>query len=241
MTGRHFSEFVLPADRPRVLRDFLKAAKDGKSPPVLSYRLRRKDGSYSLIEQTSTIVNDPERGTILTGSMRDLTEARRVENLISETEEKYKTLFDNANSAIFIADTGTGLLTDVNKNAEKLTGRTREELIGMHQSRLHPAGLRSHYKQVFRRHSKSPGPQLDTAQVLRKDGSLVPVIIRGATIRVGNVTYLQGIFTGISAQKKAEAGLEEALSLNRQIIANAKDGVIVYDRDMRTNAGTSLP
>ena len=64
---------------------------------------------------------------------------KRTEDALRESEEKYRTLFEGANDAIFIADTKTNIILDVNRQAEQLIGRPRHEIIGMHQSQLHPS------------------------------------------------------------------------------------------------------
>ncbi|HBA60579.1 MAG TPA: hypothetical protein DCZ92_07135 [Elusimicrobia bacterium] len=242
VAGRHFSEFLHPEDRARVLSNFTKAVKTGIPSPSLSFRLLRKDGSSALMEQSSNLLKDPEKGVILVGSMRDLTEMDSARRLVSEAEEKYRVLFNNANTAAFIADIKTGLLVDVNKDAEALTGRTREELIGMHQSKLHPPQLLSRYKEVFRDHSTSPKSRLDTGVVIRKDGSQVPVIIRGSTIRLGERTFLQGIFTDISALKNTEARLQDIVQKNPMAIQIVdKDGFTISVNLAHTRLFGSIP
>ena len=82
---------------------------------------------------------------------KELVKCRQVEEALRVSEENHRTLFDNANDAIFIADAKTGVILDVNKEAERLTGRSRRKIIGMHQSQLHPADQVEQYKEKFRK------------------------------------------------------------------------------------------
>lgn len=47
-------------------------------------------------------------------------------------------LFDYMNDVVVIADSATGIVLDANEAAERLWGRSRAELVGSHQSGLHP-------------------------------------------------------------------------------------------------------
>jgi len=65
---------------------------------------------------------------------------------------KYKHLFETAPDAIFIADVESGLILDANESAAKLLDIPVNEIIGMHQSKLHPAEESERYKKMFREH-----------------------------------------------------------------------------------------
>ena len=89
VTGRHFSRFVHPADRKRLERSFLTALQAGQSlVPLLTYRMRRKDGSYATIEQKSAIIPRPGTAPIITGIMRDVTASRQAERILRDIVEK---------------------------------------------------------------------------------------------------------------------------------------------------------
>ena len=79
-------------------------------------------------------------------------EYRRTEEALRESEEKYAVLFENLNDAVFLADTQTGKILDTNKQGEAMLGRAREEIIGMHQSEIHPPGRTDEYRQRFAKH-----------------------------------------------------------------------------------------
>ncbi|MDR3727726.1 MAG: HD domain-containing protein [Terracidiphilus sp.] len=76
----------------------------------------------------------------------------------------------------FAMDAATGLVTDVNPAAVSLTGYSREELIGMHVTMLHPEAERERVKIEFRKAAEHASPH-PGFHIQRKDGSLVPVAI----------------------------------------------------------------
>ena len=61
--------------------------------------------------------------------LRDITEHKRAEELLHESEEKFRTIFENASDEIIYLDRN-GTILDVNRKVEDIFGYTREELIG---------------------------------------------------------------------------------------------------------------
>jgi len=116
------------------------------------------------------------------------------------SERRYRDLFNNANDAIFIADVKTGILLDCNKQAELLIRRSRAEIIGWHMSILHPAAKRKYYiKHFFNEHiRRGRMNDLRKADIVRKDGSIVPVYINASVMEIDGRKIIQGIFRDIS-------------------------------------------
>ncbi|MBI5778742.1 MAG: PAS domain-containing protein [Planctomycetes bacterium] len=111
-------------------------------------------------------------------------------------------LFEKANDAIFVGDAKTGVIIDCNKEAEVLLGRSRKEIIGMHQSQLHPLQKKDYYEKHFKNHVKMGRiVETDRQQVARKDGTIVPVLISSRVMKINNRKVIQGIFRDISGQK----------------------------------------
>lgn len=215
VTGRHFIKFIHPEDRGRLQKAFAAGVDAGHSLiPLLTYRLRKKDGSYAVIEQKNSIL--PRAGTapIITGIIRDVTASRRAAQQLAESELKYKTIFDTANAAIIIADAATGTILDTNKDAEKLTGRTQKELIGMNQQRLHPPETAKQYKKRFHEHASKGLPTLSEAEILRKDGSHAQVLISTSPLVLNGKGALQGIFQDVTAQRQTERILRDLVKKN---------------------------
>lgn len=151
---------------------------------------------------------------------------KSAEKALRESEEKYRSLFENANEAIFIADTKTNIILDVNRQAEELIGRPRGEIIGMHQSKLHPSHQAEYYEEKFRTHVQK-GSVFDLeAEVIAKDGRSVPVIIYSSVIGLHGKDVIQGLFRDISEEKMILELREELAA--RKLIEKAKG--ILMDR-----------
>ncbi|UCF73631.1 MAG: PAS domain S-box protein, partial [Deltaproteobacteria bacterium] len=124
---------------------------------------------------------------------KKIEERRRAEEKLKESEEKYRSLFENSKDAIFIVDTKTGIILDANRQAERLTGRPRQEIIGMQQSRLLSAQDAKYYEEKFRKHIKNELVFVLEAEVVQKDGTVVPVFICSSLIDLQGKKVIQGI------------------------------------------------
>ena len=145
-------------------------------------------------------------------------------NKLHETSERYKALFDNAADAIFIADSGSGVITDANPAASKLLLQPHDEIVGLHQSKLHPPVEQDDATRIFdtqvndseKRREARPAE----TTVLRSDGVEVPVEIMAKTVDVGGTSMLQGIFRDATERKRAEASLRESEKKYRTLSNN---------------------
>jgi len=175
---------------------------------------------------------------------KQINERIRVEEKLKESEEKYRGLFENSGDAVFIVDIATGIILDANRQAEQLTGRPRQELLGTHQSLLHPAQDDEYYRKKFQEHIKNDLVYDLEAEVVKKDGSVVPVFIGSNRIDLQGKKVIQGIFRDISKEKiisdlKGELKAKKLVNRAKAIIAkryniNDSDAMKLLQRESRT-------
>lgn len=156
---------------------------------------------------------------------KQIKERKRAEEKLKESEEKYRGLFENSRDAIVIVDINTGIILDANRQAERLTGRPRQEIIGMHQSRLHSAQEAKYYEEKFRKHIKYDLVFDLEAEVVQKDGTVVPVFMCSSLIDLQGKKVIQGIFKDVSKEKmisdlKGELAARRLVNRAKAIIAN---------------------
>ncbi|PKM97522.1 MAG: hypothetical protein CVU79_07745 [Elusimicrobia bacterium HGW-Elusimicrobia-3] len=132
----------------------------------------------------------------------------------SQGKDVCRALFDGSPDAIFLADPKTGLILDANQAAERLLGRPIEEIIGMHQTALHPPKREKASQRIFQEHSASDGETVhggpEAHYALRADGTEVPIEITAKIIKIKGRKVLQGFFRDVSARKKTELALKES-------------------------------
>ena len=187
---------------------------------VIEEPIDDKEGKMLWLETIKTPVFD-EKGEVIgtTGISRDITVRKKFEFQLKESEEKFRRIFESANDAIFISDIQTGEILDVNKQAENLMGRSRKELIGINQTRLHPPEEVETYRENFlniikaaKESGNSQNPSRE-AEILNSKGERIPVYISASILELEGKKMVQGIFRDISELKRIEREKKEAEAL----------------------------
>jgi len=159
------------------------------------------------------------------------TSHKQSEEVLQQSEHKFKTIFENAGGAIFIADIKTGHILECNTLAEKLIGRSREEIIGLHQSKLHPEGEAEKYQDKFRHHIDKEHIVDYEGEVLHSSGKIIPVYISAQLLRFGEREALLGLFVDVSERKQADEALRESEGKYRALIDTTRTGFVILDKN----------
>ncbi len=138
-------------------------------------------------------------------------ELMQTKEALTESESKYRKLFDIANDAIFVADAETGNLTYANKKAQELIGIPLEKIIGMHQSQLHPKEDAKKYRKIFEQHIQNGAAITENIFVLNRDKKKIPVEISASVTEIGGKKFIQGIFRDVTERKQIEKQLKTSL------------------------------
>jgi PAS domain S-box-containing protein len=147
----------------------------------------------------------------------DISEKLEMIEAIKDSEERFRVLFDNAPDAIFLADPDTGYIIDVNSAAENMMKMPKEDIVGLHQSELHPKEREDHSTESFHSHAESKSENLPVENsVCLPDGSEVPVEVLGHTMEIQGKPVIMGIFRNITERKEAEERITKSESLLSQ-------------------------
>ena len=157
---------------------------------------------------------------------RDITERKRAENALRESELRFRSLFENAKDAVFISDTKTGVIIDANAESEKLLGRPRSEIIGMHQTQLHPPEQVDRALSLYRDQILTMGEHAIEFEVINAEGKRIPVEIKASVIRLdAHRVVVQGIFRDITERKNTEIILREKEERYRAFVEQSSEGI----------------
>jgi len=225
LISRSAFELIAPEDHERAMKNLQKTLKEDFVRNI-EYTLLRKDGTRFIGELSASLIKDAYgKPKAFIATTRDITEHKRAEETLRESEEEFKLAFETAKDAIFWADPETGLITNCNKAAEVLLEKKREEIVGHHQTTIHPPQKAEYYVDVFRRHTKKKGAVDEEAEVITTSGKIKPVHISASVTRLGEKPVIQGIFRDITERKQAEKVLKESEEKYRTLTENINVGV----------------
>ena len=199
LIGKPIMELVAPEHRELVANN-IRSGYEG----VYEHKGIRRDGSIVYVEIHGRAITYQGRKMRMT-ALRDITERKKVELALQESEERLKILFEYAPDGIYLHDLN-GNLIDGNKAAEELVGYPREALIG---KKFAEAGLLSpeDAKKALERLKKTAvgepvGPE--EFCLIRSDGSKINVEISTFPVTIQGERLSLGIARDITERKRAE-------------------------------------
>ncbi len=200
-----FFALVHPEDRGAVKEAGLDHFRRTDTPFCNEFRLRCKDGSYRWVLNRARVMERDEQGAPVrvVGAHLDITESKRAEHALHESETRYRAIFENANDAILITD-DAGVYVDVNPAAGRLLGYTPEALLGRSIRDVAPAGSREGLEAIWTKFLDA-GSMQDEVPLRRQDGS--EIIVEFAAC----ANFLPGRHMAILRDATQRRGAEDAL------------------------------
>ena len=188
------------------LNEFWKRLR-AEAPVTVDGIHRRKDGTEFPVELRVGVLERGGQSYIL-ALARDVTERKRFEEGLRNSEERFKALFEHAPDAYYLNDLN-GNFVNANRAAEEMIGYRKEELIGRNFLKLRllrPGQIPKAALLLGKNNLGQPtGP--DEFTLNRKDGTQVSVEIRTAPVAMDNKTLVLGLARDITERKHAESEL----------------------------------
>jgi diguanylate cyclase (GGDEF)-like protein/PAS domain S-box-containing protein len=177
-----------------------------------------------------------ENGEIFAGMVmwHDITERRKAEAELKESEERYRNLFENANDLIYVMDF-EGHYLSINHACERVFGYTSEEA---RKLTINDVATPEHVE-IAKRHfaRKINGEAAHTtyeADCLTKDGRRVTLEINSGLIYKDGVPIaVQGVARDVTERKRTEMALIRSEMEYRDLFENAND--LIYTHDLSGN------
>src|SRR5665648_559594 len=198
------------------------------------FRQKKKDGTEIWVEDHGWYTLD-DHGEILfhEGIIRDITERKMAEEVLKESEERFKMLFNKAPIG-YQSLNENGYLIDVNETWLDLMGYQKEEVIGNWFGDYLTPEYVDFFKKTFPVFMTN-GIVQSEFKLIRKDGSVILIQLEG---RIGHTpagTFKQThcVISDITERRRTEKALADDRILLRTLIDNIPDPIYVKDTSCR--------
>jgi PAS domain S-box-containing protein len=213
---------------------------------IFQFPIIRKNGEKGFFE-TSVYLKYNSEGEKLGfyGIVRDITERKREEDLeekfkielaqkvrvrtkeLEESQEKYSNLFQHSNDGIFVHDIN-GNIIDANQRVLDQFGYTKEEILTLNISQLHPASELAVSKKAFDQISKKGVIRFEI-NFKKKSGEIFPAEVSSSIFSIAGEKFIQGVVRDITNRKESELKLKESEAKYRNMINNLDLGFYQVD------------
>lgn len=211
------------------------ACQDGEGYRSADEVVWRRDGTAIPVEYaTYPIIEDRViKGAVVT--VTDITDRKRAEAALRESELRFRSVTQSANAAIISADAG-GIITSWNRAAQTIFGYEEAEALGKPLKLLMAERYRdAHQEGIERLRSTGESRVIEkTVQLhgLRKDGSEFPLELSLSTWSTDQGTFFGGIIQDITDRKRTEEAIRESEEQVRLLMASVKDyAIFMLDPD----------
>lgn len=236
-------ERVVPEDAARIRTDLERAFRDAKAgeTPIQAteYRIRLPDGAVRHLRGEGRLFVDaggrPHR---MIGIVQDVTEAKRTEQALAESEERYRSLVELSPEPVLVYDRG-GRIRYVNTAAVRLMGaRRRDEVVGRGFSELvEEEGARATVQELVNEAATSDKPRGPVEIAFRlPSGRVLHVEFSSSAITYMGEPARQVVLHDVSGRRQAEDYLRFLSEASRVLSAS-----LDYHETLRRVAELAVP
>lgn len=198
-------------------RELVALAMETREPLSYEQHFYRPDGTLGVYVSTCAGRYDDDGNLLrMVGVAHDITERKRVEEELRESEQRFRSLVETAADAFFLVDPVDGQILDVNRQACESLDYTRKELLSMNLTDIVIDIRQGQIDEQFWDMTEPGHPVMLKGIHRRKDGSTFPVEVHCDVLTIGGRRCLSGLARDVTERRRAE---EERESLIQRLEA----------------------
>ena len=207
---------LVPQGRPNEFSQFLERIRHGQRIEHHETIHVRKDGTKICASLTISPIKDATGKIIGASTIAwDITEQKRIEIALHESEARFRSITQSATDAIISADSDDNIIS-WNKGAQTIFGYTEEEALGKSLIIIIPERYRDAHKKGLERVNSTGETQIIGKTVelvgMRKDSSEFPLELSLSTWKIGIRRLYSGIIKDVTERKRADEKLKQTLA-----------------------------
>ena len=216
----NLKQTVAPEYLPRT-QEMLSQKLAGEEPTAYELELIAKDGHHVMVEVNSRLVLKDGVALGVQGIARDISERKRAEEALRESEARKRAILESAMDCIITMD-HEGLVVDWNPAAEKTFGYSKAEIIGKKMAEfIVPERIRKEHSQGFARYlatgtARVLGQRLELS-AKRSDGKEFPIELTITRIESKGAPMFTAYLRDITEVKKAQNRLSAQYTVTRAL------------------------
>jgi PAS domain S-box-containing protein len=197
-------------DHPAVIKQLRMCLQKIDQVHRWQFRKVRKDGSPLWVEETAQAVYDLKGALNLLVVCQDITERKRTEEALRESENKFSKVFQVTPSILVITSLADGRYLEVNEAFERVMGYRRDEVIGRSSLELNVWQKPEDRKYVFQMLAEGMKVRDMEVGFRSKSGTILIGLFSAEIIEVGTEQCLLSLVNDITARKQAEEALRKS-------------------------------
>ncbi len=225
-----------------LIRQRVALMMSGQSVPPAEEKIVRLDGVVTDVEVNSTRLDEPG-GTAIQVIVRDISDRKRAEALLRQSEERLTLAFAGAREGVWDWNLETGAVV-YSPRWKEMLGYAEHEIephVSAWEGLLHPDD-KPRANELHDSLARGAGTYEGEFRLRHKDGHYIQVLSRGLPVRSqpgGPVIRIVGTHLDITESKRTESALRESEERLTLAFAGAQEGV--WDWNLETNAVTYSP
>ncbi len=227
-TYEMFLEHVVQEDREMVDGKFQQAIST-KTDWNFECRINRIDGAIRwILGRGNHELNKNEEATKMFGIVQDITEQKLSEKKSKDSEEKFRSIIEQAGDAVYLSDFEGNILL-VNKNACEMLGYSNEELIEMKVRDLDVNFVEPKLQKELWNKLEPNKPQTLETNHKHKNGKIIPVEVRFGLFENEGKKNILGFARDVTERKIAQSMLQESQNNLAAVFNNTQDAQLLSE------------
>jgi PAS domain S-box-containing protein len=227
LIGSSYAAHMKPEVASLVFQAFNRLFKTGEPVSNFVFTAFIKSGEERIAEGNINAIRKGKRIIGFQGSLRDITDRKKTEKALRESEKRYRELVENIEDIVYVVD-GKGNIVFLNKALERFSGYKRDELLNLNFSELILPESYDDAKNIFRR--QLAGEEVGTFELKfrNKNGETTVLETRELLVWDGDrVVGVHGLGRDVTQRKHAEQALQESEEKYRKLVENAYESITV--------------